>query len=112
LPAALTVRIPAAAQAPNAVAVTGSDGRLLQTAYTTATSGGDIIVRFTSSSAAFRVEYYDPALVINGDSRSFAFRWKSDFAIAAVDLMFQEPFGAQKVSGQPALTPAGRGIDV
>jgi hypothetical protein len=112
LPVDLTVRIPAAAQTPNAVAVAAADGSLLQAAYTTAAADGDIIVKFTSNSAVFRVEYYDPALVINGDSRSFAFRWKSDFAIAAVDLMFQEPFGAQKVSGQPALTPAGRGIDV
>ncbi len=109
LPAELTVRLPAAAQAPNAVAVTGTDGSLLQAAYTTAASGGDIIIKFTTSSAVFRVEYYDPALVINGDSRSFVFRWKSDFAIAAVGLKVQEPYGAKKLNGQPALTAAGTG---
>ena len=110
LPVDLTVRIPAAARTPNAVAVAAPDGSLLQAAYTTAAADGDIIVKFTSNSAVFRVEYYDPALVINGDARSFTFRWKCDFAVAAVGLMVQEPYGAQKLAGKPALAPAGTGL--
>ena len=109
LPVALTMRMPAAAITPNAVATTGTDGSLLQAPYTTATDGGDIIIKFTTSSAAFRVEYYDPGLVITGDRRSFAFRWKSDFAVAQVSVRVQEPVGASRLTGQPALTPAGTG---
>src|SRR4051794_5059158 len=44
LPVQLRVRIPAAAVRPNAVATTGSDGGLLEAAYTTAADGGDIII--------------------------------------------------------------------
>jgi hypothetical protein len=109
LPAELTVHMPAAAQAPNAVAVVGADGGLLQVAYTTAAAGGDIIVKFTTNAAGFRVEYYDPALVISGDSRSYAFRWKSDYAVEAVGLTVQEPYGARNLSGQPVLALAGAG---
>ena len=109
LPAQLTVRIPAAAVSPNAVATTGTDGALLQAAYTTTADGGDIIITFTTTSAAFRVEYYDPGLVIIGDTRSYAFRWKSDYAVTQATLRVQEPVGASNLTGQPTLTPAGQG---
>jgi len=109
LPAQLQVRIPAAAKAPNAVAMTDPSGNLLQLAYTTAAAGGDIIIEFTTSSAGFRVEYYDPALVISGSARSYTFRWQTDYPAAAAVLRVQEPSGATNVVGQPALTPAGAG---
>ncbi len=109
LPAPLTVRMPAAAITPSAVATTGANGSLLQATYTTAADGEDIIIKFTTTSAAFRVEYYDPGLVVSGDTRSFAFRWKSDFAVAQASVRVQEPVGASSLTGQPALTPAGTG---
>jgi hypothetical protein len=109
LPAQLQVRIPAAAKAPNAVAMTDPSGNLLQLAYTTAAAGGDIIIEFTTSSAGIRVEYYDPALVISGSARTYAFRWQTDYPAAAAVLRVQEPSGATNVVGQPALTPAGAG---
>ena len=109
LPASLSIRIPAAAGAPNAVAVVGTDGGLFQSPYTTSQAGGDIIIAFTTSSAGFRVEYYDPSLVINGDARTFGLRWKSDFAIQAVAVRVQEPYGARGLTGQPALVSVGAG---
>lgn len=109
LPASLSVHIPAAAGGPNAVAVVGADGGLFQTPYTTSSAGGDIIISFTTNTAGFRVEYYDPSLVINGEARSFGLRWKSDLAIQAVTVRVQQPYGARSLSGRPALVPAGVG---
>jgi hypothetical protein len=109
LPADLSIRIPAAAGAPNAVASIAADGGLFQTAFTTSQAGGDIITKFTTSSASFRVEYYDPALVISGETRSFAFRWASDYAIGAVAVLVQQPVGARSLSAKPAVTSTGAG---
>ncbi len=112
LPAEVAVHLPAAAKAPNAVAVTAADGNLVTAPYTTTTAAsGDIIITFLADSAAFRVEYYDPALVVSGDARSYAFRWQSDYAIGSVSLKVQEPSGAHDLKGQPALTAAGAGSD-
>jgi zinc-ribbon domain len=109
LPASLSIHIPAAASAPNAVAVVAADGGLFQTPYTTSSAGGDIIITFTTNSAGFRVEYYDPSLAINGEARSFGLRWKSDIAIQAVTVRVQQPYGARSLSGRPALVSAGPG---
>jgi hypothetical protein len=46
LPAELTLRIPAAAGQPNAVAVRGLKGDLLSASYTTTLSGGDLAITF------------------------------------------------------------------
>jgi hypothetical protein len=109
LPVELSIHIPAAAGGPSAVAVVGADGGLFQTPYTTSQAGGDIISKFTTNSVGFHVEYYDPALLISGDARSYAFHWKSDAAIQAVTVRVQEPYGARNLTGQPALTSAGAG---
>ena len=69
LPAELSIRIPAAAGAPSAVALVGADGGLFQTQYTTSQAGGGYkSPKFTTNSVGFRVEYYDPALLISGDA--------------------------------------------
>jgi hypothetical protein len=109
LPASLTVHLPAAAGRPNAVAVVDANGGLFETPYTTTQAGGDIIIAFTTSTAGFRVEYYDPSLVINGDARSFGLRWKTDLPIQAVTVRVQQPAGARGLTGRPALTAAGAG---
>ena len=112
LPAQVSLHMPAAAKAPNAVAVTAPDGNLVTAPYTTTTvSSGDIIITFQASTAAFRLEYYDPGLIVSGDARSFAFRWQSDYAIGAATLKVQEPAGAHDLKGQPALTAVGAGGD-
>jgi len=109
LPASLTVHLPAAAGRPNAVAVVDANGGLFETPYTTTQAGGDIIIAFTTSTAGFRVEYYDPSLVINGEARSFGLRWKTDLPIQAVTVRVQQPVEARGLTGRPALTAAGVG---
>lgn len=111
LPVSLAVRMPARAGQPHAVAVTGAAGDLLTAAYTTQTAGEDIIVTFQTQSLGFRVEYYDPALTIDGDARAFVFDWQTDYAIAAAEVRVQQPAGARDLAGQPALANLGPGED-
>jgi hypothetical protein len=111
LPASLSMRIPARAGQPHAVAVTDASGQLVTAAYTTQPAGDDIIVMFPTQSPGFRLEYYDPALTIDNDARQFAFDWQTDYAIAAAVVRVQQPAGARDLAGDPALTALGAGED-
>ena len=111
LPASLSVRIPARAGQPHAVATTGTTGELLAADYTTQADGDDIIVMFQAQSLGFRVEYYDPALVLDDEARQFSFDWRTDYAIDATVVRVQEPVGARDLAGEPALTSLGAGAD-
>lgn len=109
LPRDIALRMPAAAGAPHAVAVLGTGGNLLTADYATNPAGEDIIVTISSDSLSFRLEYYDPALRVQGEAREYTFRWTSDYAVAAAAVRVQEPFGAREFSAQPVLAEAGAG---
>ena len=111
LPTTLSIRIPARAGQPYAVATVGAGDQLLTAAHTTQPAGDDIIVIFPTQSLGFRVEYYDPALNIAADARQYAFQWQSGYAIAAADVRVQQPAGARDLEGDPALTALGAGAD-
>lgn len=107
LPAEVSLRMPAAAERPNATAYQGADGNLLSAAYTTASAGSDIIVTFPIESLAFRLEYYDPALTVTGERRTYTFSWISDYAVAAATVRVQQPAGASALTTTPALAATG-----
>jgi hypothetical protein len=109
LPAELSLRIPAAAGEPHAVAVRGTGGNLLTASYSTNPAGDDIIVTFSTDSLNFRLEYYDPALEIEGQARHYTFDWTTDYAVADAAIRVQQPFGAADFVGEPALVLAGVG---
>jgi hypothetical protein len=111
LPASLSIRIPARAGQPHAVASTGADGQLLSAAFTTRPNGDDIMVDFQTPSPTFRVEYYDPALTIDGEARSLIFEWQTDYAVDEVRVRVQQPAGARDLTGQPALISLGMSDD-
>jgi hypothetical protein len=107
LPAELTLRMPAAAGAPHAVAIVGADGNLLTASYTTNPAGDDIIVSFSANSLSFRLEYYDPALVMKGAARTYTFNWTTDYPVTAAALRVQQPSGATGLAAEPALVDVG-----
>jgi hypothetical protein len=109
LPAEVSLRIPEAAGAPHAVATVGNDGKLLTASYTTNSAGKDIIVTFSTDSLSFRLEYYDPALVVADDTRTYVFGWTADYAVASAALRVQQPFGATDFTAEPALISTGAG---
>jgi hypothetical protein len=109
LPAEVALRMPAAAGQPNATAYHAADGSLLAASYTTTPVNNDIIVTFSSESLDFRLEYYDPALTITGNQRTYTFNWTSLYAVTAAAVRVQQPAGASEFSALPALAAVGAG---
>ncbi len=109
LPAQVALRMPAAAGQPNATAYHAADGSLLAAEYTTAAADSAIIVMFSVESLEFRLEYYDPALAVSGNRRTYVFNWTSLYAVTAAVVRVQQPAGATEFATLPALAAAGTG---
>lgn len=109
LPAPITVRIPAAAGAPLAVATRDAAGTLLNADFTTAAQGDWIAVTLTTPTPGFRIEYYDPALKTTGAARAYQLNWISDYAVTAARVRVQQPVGATGLTGTPAIASLGSG---
>jgi hypothetical protein len=93
LPVNVTLRIPANAGEPNAVAVAVED-RLLTAEYTRTVDGGwaDIVV--VADSTRVHVEYYDTDLTFDDTRREFDFTWPGMYAINDFIIRVQAPVGA------------------
>lgn len=105
LPASLTMRIPAKAGKPNAIAWQSSDKALYEIKYDTSTAGEWIQVRFTTPAQDFRVEYYDPTLAKSGAKRNFTFRWPGDYTVNNLTLEIQQPVNASGMTFTPSVGP-------
>ena len=97
LPVDLTLRIPAAAGDPNAVAVRQPDGQLFSADYKTQVSGEWQLVTFTATLPEAQLEYYDPGLQQDGSQRSFTFNWPGDYDIDQMVVQVQLPVGADNM---------------
>lgn len=103
LPASLTMRIPAAAGKPNAVAWQAADNALYEINYETITNSDWIQIKFSTPAPDFRIEYYDPTLTRNGAKRSFTFHWPGDYTVNALSLEIQQPVNATGMRFTPSL---------
>ena len=102
LPADLTLRIPAAAGKPNAVAVREADGILRDVNYQRQVSGDWASINFTATMPEVQFEYYDPALVKQGTQRTFEYRWPGDYPVDFLTIEVQQPLGASQMQFSPA----------
>jgi hypothetical protein len=102
LPVSLSFRIPAGAGRPNAVAVMHGDG-LVSVDYDMAAEGDWSRITFISDSLTAQLEYYDPALVIDGSRRSYSYSWPGDYAVEDLLVEVQQPGGASHMVFTPAL---------
>ncbi len=98
LPARVSISIPAAVGAPHSVAVRELDGQLYVLDYDSQVAGEWNTLTFTTPYAEVWVEYYDPSIVINGDSRSYAFRWAGDLSVNNFNIEVQKPMTAESMS--------------
>ncbi len=104
LPASLTVRIPAAAGQPHAVAETQTAGdTLFNLQYTTRQDAQWVYVQFSASMPYVQIEYYDPGMTVNGDQRSITYRWAGDYPVDTLILQVQQPRTASGMQLTPAL---------
>lgn len=102
LPAALSMRIPASAGKPYALAMQDVNG-LYDLKYELTAAGEWIVVNFTTPVPDFRVEYYDPNLVKAGTQRDYAFTWPADYTTNNLVIKVQQPFAATGMTFSPSI---------
>jgi hypothetical protein len=108
LPANLTLRIPASAGAPHAVAVGPALGQVGDTPYTRQVLGEWAEISFMATMPAVQFEYYDPGLVKEGSARQFVYNWPGDYAVESMVMEVQTPLNATDMRLTPNL---GGGVE-
>jgi hypothetical protein len=104
LPVALTLRIPAAAGTPNAVAEAAPGGPLLNiNDYTSEIQGEWNVIQLMASERNVRIEYYDPSIQIDGVNHRYLYQWPGGYDIEQVLLVVQQPIGAEEMQIMPRL---------
>ena len=111
LPVDLSLRIPAASGEPYAVAGRQAEGSLFNIPYTRQVSGEWAWVNFTADVAEVQIEYYDPALQIDGEHRQFDFVWPADYAADTLSIQVQQPFDASAMLISPSFGAGVAGGD-
>lgn len=102
LPAAINIKIPARVGIPNAVAAKQADGGLINIPYETQKSGDWGVIAFQATSPEIQIEYYDPALAMDGQKRSFEYQWPGDYAVDRFTMQIQQPMEAKLMQIAPS----------
>lgn len=111
LPAKLTVRIPVEAGQPNSVAVRELDGQLYVLEYESKLQGDWNELTFTTPYPEVWLEYYDPQININGDTRSYVYNWTGDYTVTDFKIEVQQPLTASNMTFQESIGTAQIGGD-
>ena len=97
----MSLRIPASAGVPFAMAYGPGDGSLFDLEYTRHVSGEWAFINFSPPMAFLRLEYYDPALQLDDDLRSFSYIWPGDYMVEAMTILVMEPYSASGMQISP-----------
>ncbi len=103
LPVTLDIRIPARAGQPLAVAFQEPSGNLVNADYRYSAGDEWGVISVKAMVPNVHVEYYDPALVINGSEHRFVFHWPGGFAVDSVSLAIQQPATATDMKITPVM---------
>ena len=103
LPVDVTLKIPAVAGDPFAVAVRQMDGALLNAAYQRQVEGEWALITITATMPEVQLEYYDPRIEVDGGNRSYTYLWPGDYAVDTMRIVAQEPIGASQMKVEPDL---------
>ena len=108
-PAQLSLRIPAAAGQPYAVASSTQPGAgLVNRRYETATEADSLRITLETPDPVVHIEFYLP-LAKDGVRRELTYVWPGDLAADSVTLRVQVPVGAENLQTEPALGPVATG---
>ena len=107
-PTQLDLRIPADATL-NTIAIGKTSDSVSDQGikYTTKKDGDWLVVSITATGPAIQFEYYDPGLKKDGNQRSYAYKWLSDYDVADFGVAFQEPFDATEFKSSLPLRDDG-----
>jgi hypothetical protein len=111
LPVEITLRMPASVEAPHAVAVGPATGSVGDVFYSQQVRGDWAYVTFTATMPAIQFEYYDPALLKDGDQRQFEYHWPGDYAVESFSLRVQQPIDTTDIQLSPATSNVIQGGD-
>ena len=110
LPGRLSLRIPARAGRPHAVAQAASPQEMLVNAvyeYEAGSGSPWAWVHIQVEQPYVQVEYYDPALEKDGTLRTFLHEWPGDLAVDRLIVHVQQPWNATDLTVEPSLDPIG-----
>ncbi len=109
LPAVVNLRIPAEVRTPLVVAIGPSPDLVTDQGvqFTTKVDGDRLVVSIQSTGTAIQLEYYDPDLKKDGNSRSYLYEWISDYDVQNFSVTVQQPFDAANLKSSPALQDNG-----
>ena len=111
LPAAITLRLPAASGGPGAVAYSATaDGNLLNLKHERANSGEFITLKFEVPERFFHVEFYEP-IATGAAARTYRYVWPGDLAVERATVVVQEPASASEFTVEPRLEGVSTGQD-
>jgi hypothetical protein len=98
LPAEMSIRIPAAAGQPFAVAWQSSDKALFELKYDTKAAKDWTEIEFIAPSSDIQIEYYDPTIKKTGSKRDFTFHWSEKYPVQNLTLQIQQPVNATNMT--------------
>jgi hypothetical protein len=114
LPAELTFQLPGNVDEPYVVAVgpTAQSVSDQNIDFTYQKSGQFLEVTVTADQPAIQIEYYDSELTIQGENRSFTYRWPGEYATDALTVSLRVPVDTTEVITDPQMndiSPVGGG---
>ncbi|OGA19242.1 MAG: hypothetical protein A3I63_10750 [Betaproteobacteria bacterium RIFCSPLOWO2_02_FULL_66_14] len=111
LPATVSLRIPASAGGPSAVAFSRTpSGGLMNLQFEQQQAADAITLRFEIPERFFHIELYQPFPTVL-PARSFTYTWPGDLAADRVVLVVQEPAASTGLEVQPKLERSATGED-
>jgi hypothetical protein len=103
LPAELKFTIPPGATI-NAIAYIDETRNVLTDQVESSVDGQTVSI--TTPNGNFHIEFYDPALTIDGAKRSYSYTWQQDMIVDSVIWQVEQPVGASGFT----VSPAGGGL--
>jgi hypothetical protein len=100
-PADISIRIPASAGKPYAVAWQSPDKALFDLKYETKAAGDWTEIRFNAPSPDIQIEYYDPTIMKTGPRRDFTYHWSEKYPVQNLSLQIQQPVNATNMTFRP-----------
>lgn len=111
LPVTLVFRVPARTGGPSSTAGIDQSGSYRYIRPTLKEDGDTIIVEYPTNWPSFQFEYYDDALVRQGQNRQLEFSYRAEYAIDQLVLEVKQPYGATGVTFDPPADAQSQGED-
>lgn len=112
LPFEVRLSIPSSVELPNAVAYRGPDGILINLEnYAVEEDGEWSRLVFLAPTPDLQIEFYDPGLAKENNSRRFEYRWRGDYAVESFLIQVQQPVNASQMRLSPSLGSGSQGSD-